>query len=188
MPEKSYVLRAYHSGTMADSPDTVRIPLEPLRTRVADATGRSASYVDVQDVAVDGTTLEVTFTTPDEDVPVIDVVVEGPTGRIDTTPARLDSPFGLNVYGELLRVEYAGRDAETDEILVSVDRRDGDEWRTVLGCGRMWAIDTTYEGDPVSVTCYAETPSGSDDEGEDAEDEPDEDDGSSDGLLGGLGR
>jgi hypothetical protein len=175
---------------MTDSPETVRIPLEPLRNRVADAAGRSASYVDVQDVAVDGTTLEVTFATPDEDVPVIDIVVEGPTGRIDTTPARLDSPFGLNVYGELLRVEYAGRDAETDEILVSVSRRDGDDWRTVLGCGRMWAIDTTYEGDPVTVTCHAETPSASGDEEETDEvvaDDSDDESGS-DGLLCGLGR
>jgi hypothetical protein len=175
---------------MADSPDTVRIPLEPLRKRVADATDRSASYVDVQDVTVDGTTLEVTFATPDEDVPIIDIVVEGPTGRIDTTPARLDSPFGLNVYGELLRVEYAGRDAETDEILVSVSRRDGDDWRTVLGCGRMWAIDTTYEGDEVTITCHAETPSASDDEEEDADAEvadDADDDSESTGLLGGFG-
>ena len=176
---------------MADSPDTVRIPLEPLRKRVADATDRSASYVDVQDVTVDGTTLEVTFATPDEDVPIIDIVVEGPTGRIDTTPARLDSPFGLNVYGELLRVEYAGRDAETDEILVSVSRRDGEEWRTVLGCGRMWAIETTYEGDPVTITCHAETPSASeedDEEDADAEIEDTDDESGSGGLLGGFGR
>ena len=176
---------------MADSPDTARIPLEPLRKRVADATGRSASYVDVQEVAVDGTTLEVTFSTPDEDVPVIDIVVEGPTGRIDTTPARLDSPFGLNVYGELIRVEYAGRDAETDEILVSVSRRDGEEWETVLGCGRMWAIETTHEGDPVTITCHAETPAASADDAED-DDQEDEDSGDDDsgsgGLLGGLGR
>ena len=171
---------------MTDSPETVRIPLEPLRKRVADATGRSASYVDVQEVAVDGTTLEVTFSTPDEDVPVIDIVVEGPTGRIDTTPARLDSPFGLNVYGELLRVEYAGRDAETDEILVSVARRDGEEWRTVLGCGRMWAIDTTYDGDPVTITCHAETPAASEEDDAEAEDDSDDESGS-DGLLGGLG-
>lgn len=171
---------------MADSPDSVRIPLEPLRARVADATGRSASYVDVRDVTVDGTTLEVTFTTPDEDVPVIEVVVEGPTGRIDTTPARLDSPFGLNVYGELIRVEYAGRDAETDEILVSVARRDGEEWRTLLGCGRMWAVDTTHEGDPVTITCHAETPSSHAEETED--DDSDESDESGEGgLLGGLG-
>ena len=176
---------------MADSPDTVRIPLEPLRTRVADATGRSASYVDVQDVAVDGTTLEVTFSTPDEDVPVIDIVVEGPTGRIDTTPARLDSPFGLNVYGELLRVEYAGRDAETDEILVSVSRRDGEEWQTVLGCGRMWAVETVYEGESVSITCHAETQSTSEEDGEedaDATDDDSEDESDTGGLLGGLGR
>lgn len=178
---------------MADAPDTARIPLEPLRKRVADATGRSASYVDVQDVTVDGTTLEVTFSTPDEDVPVIDIVVEGPTGRIDTTPARLDSPFGLNVYGELLRVEYAGRDAETDEILVSVSRRDSDEWRTVLGCGRMWAIDTTYEGETVTIRCHAETPSASEEEDEDdadseSKEEPTDDESGNDGLLGGFGR
>lgn len=171
---------------MADSPDTARIPLEPLRKRVADATGRSASYVDIQEVAVDGTTLEVTFSTPDEDVPVIEIVVEGPTGRIDTTPARLDSPFGLNVYGELIRVEYAGRDAETDEILVSVARPDGEEWRTILGCGRMWAVDTTYDGDPVTVTCHAETPS-SDAEEAEADDADGSDDSGGSGLLGGLG-
>jgi hypothetical protein len=175
---------------MANSPETVRIPLEPLRKRVADATDRSASYVDVQEVAVDGTTLEVTFVTPDEDVPVIHIVVEGPTGRIDTTPARLDSPFGLNVYGELLRVEYAGRDTETDEILVSVSQRDGEEWRTILGCGRMWAVETTYEGEPITVTCHAETPTASeDDEAEEPNAEVEDDpDGDSDGLLGGLGR
>lgn len=183
MPEKSYV-PAYDSGSMAD--DTVRIPLEPLRKRVADATGRSASYVDIQRVGVDGTTLKVAFATPAEDVPVIDIVVEGPTGRIDKTPARLDSPFGVNVYGELLRVEYAGRDAETDEILVSVDRRDGDEWQTVLGCGRMWAVETTHDGEPVTITCHAETPAGSDEE--DDEDDEVEDDPDGDGLLGGLGR
>lgn len=171
---------------MADSPDTARIPLEPLRKRVADATGRSASYVDIQAVAVDGTTLEVRFATPDEDVPVIEIVVEGPTGRIDTTPARLDSPFGLNVYGELIRVEYAGRDAETDEILVSVARPDGEEWRTILGCGRMWAVDTTYDGDPVTVTCHAETPS-SDAEEAEADDADGSDDSGGSGLLGGLG-
>jgi len=172
---------------MADSPETVRIPLEPLRKRVADATGRSASYVDVQEIAVDGTTLEVTFTTPDEDVPVIDITVEGPTGRIDTTPARLDSPFGLNVYGELLRVEYAGRDAETDEILVSVSKRDGEAWRTVLGCGRMWAIETTYNGDPVTITCHAETSAASEEDDADATENEDDSEDDSDGLLGGLG-
>jgi len=173
---------------MSDTPESVRVPLEPLRERVADAAGRSASYVDIQGVDVDGTTLAVTFATPDEDVPVIEIVVEGPTGRIDTTPARLDSPFGLNVYGELLRVEYAGRDAETDETLVSVARQDGDEWQTLLGCGRMWAVETVYDGDPVTITCRAETP-GSDDEADDADESEDEpaDDGSN-GLLGGLGR
>mgnify|MGYP006876389650 FL=1 len=172
---------------MTDSPDTVRIPLEPLRARVADATGRSPSYVDVQDVAVDGTTLEVTFSTPSEDVPVVDIVVEGPTGRIDTTPARLDSPFGLDVYGELLRVEYAGRDTETDDTLVSVSRRDGEEWQTVLGCGRMWVVETMYEGESVSITCHAETPSASED-GEEAADSDSEDESDGGGLLGGLGR
>lgn len=172
---------------MTDSPDTVRIPLEPLRARVADATGRSPSYVDVQDVAVDGTTLEVTFSTPSEDVPVVDIVVEGPTGRIDTTPARLDSPFGLDVYGELLRVEYAGRDTETDDTLVSVFRRDGEEWQTVLGCGRMWVVETMYEGESVSITCHAETLSASED-GEEAADSDSEDESDSDGLLGGFGR
>lgn len=173
---------------MPDSPESVRVPLEPLRARVADAADRSASYVDIQRVDVDGTALEVTFATPDGDVPVTEIVVEGPTGRIDTTPARLDSPFGLNVYGELLRVEYAGRDAETDEILVSVARQDGDEWQTLLGCGRMWAVETVYDGDPVTITCRAETPS-SDEEGDTTdEDATDSDGGDSDGLLGGLSR
>ena len=174
---------------MSDTPDAVQVPLEPLRERVADAAGRSASYIDIQGVAVDGTTLEVTFATPDEDVPVIEIVVEGPTGRIDTMPARLDSPFGLNVYGELLRVEYAGRDAETDEPLVSVARQDGDEWQMLLGCGRMWAVETVYDGDPVTITCRAETPA-SDDEADDTDEsaEAPADDDSSDGLLGGFGR
>ena len=174
---------------MPDAPESVRVPLEPLRERVADAAGRPASYVDIQHVDVDGTTLEVTFATPDEDVPVIEIVVEGPTGRIDTTQARLDSPFGLNVYGELLRVEYAGRDAETDETLVSVAQQDGDEWQTILGCGQMWAVETVYDGDPVTITCYAETP-GADDEADDPGESEEEsaDDGSNGGLLGGLGR
>jgi len=171
---------------MSDTPESVRVPLEPLRERVADAAGRSASYVDIKHVDVDDTTLEVTFATPDEDVPVIEIVVEGPTGRIDTTPARLDSPFGLNVYGELLRVEYAGRDAETDEILVSVARQDGDEWQTLLGCGRMWAVETVYDGDPVTITCHAETPANED--ADDASEAEAADDDSNDGLLGGLGR
>jgi hypothetical protein len=171
---------------MTDASETVRVPLEPLRERVADAAGRSASYVDVRNVEVDGTTLEVTFETPDTEVPVIEVVAEGPTGRIDTTPARLDSPFGLNVYGELLRVEYAGRDSETDEILVSVARQDGDEWQTLLGCGRMWAVETVYDGDPVTITCHAETPGA--DEEDDAEAVEEEPESEGDGLLGGLGR
>lgn len=172
---------------MPDSPESVRVPLEPLRARVADAAGRSASYVDIQRVDVDGTALEVTFATPDEDVPVTEIVVEGPTGRIDTTPARLDSPFGLNVYGELLRVEYAGRDAETDEILVSVAHQDGDEWQTLLGCGRMWAVETVYDGDPVTITCRAETSSADEETETTDKGATESEDGDSGGLLGGLG-
>ena len=70
--------------------------------------------------------------------------------------------------------------------MVSVARRDGEEWRTVLGCGRIWAIETTYDGDPVTITCHAETPSASEDEADDAEEEPDTE-SENGGLLGGLG-
>ncbi|RLM89359.1 hypothetical protein D3D02_09560 [Halobellus sp. Atlit-38R] len=149
---------------MARGSDTARLPLEPLRRQVADATGRSASFIDVTGVEVDGNALEVTFQTPDEDVPVADVVVEGPNGRTGTTPVRLDTPSGVNVFGELLRIEYAGRDAETDEILVSVDQQVGDDWRTLLGCGQMWAVQTSHRGEDVTITCHVETPSDPDDE------------------------
>jgi len=148
---------------MTQGRDTVRLPLEPLRQRVAEATGRSASFVDVTDVELDGNTLEISFSTPDEDVPVVEVVVESPDGSTDTTPVRLDTPSGLKIYGDLFRIEYAGRDAETDEILVSVARRAGENWQTVLGCGQMWAVEAAREGEPVSVTCRAETPSESTD-------------------------
>ncbi|MDQ2054622.1 hypothetical protein [Halobellus sp. H-GB7] len=159
---------------MARGSDTARLPLEPLRRQVADATGRSASFIDVTGVEVDGNALEVTFQTPDEDVPVADVVVEGPNGRTGTTPVRLDTPSGVNVFGELLRIEYAGRDAETDEILVSVDQQVGDDWRTLLGCGQMWAVQTSHRGEDVTITCHVETPSDPDDEdGDTAESEID---------------
>ena len=138
--------------------DTVRLPLEPLRKQVADATGNTASFLDITDVGIEETALEVTFEIPDADVPAVDVVVEGPDGQTDTTPARLDQPSGLKVYGELLRIEYAGRDAETNEILVSVARRTDDGWQTILGCGQMWAVEASRNGDTVSVTCHVETP------------------------------
>ncbi|SEG57414.1 hypothetical protein [Halobellus limi] len=178
---------------MTQERDTVRLPLEPLRQRVAEATGRSASFVDVTDVTLDGETLEIDFSTPEEDVPVVEVTVESPGGSTDTTPVRLDTPSGLKIYGDLFRIEYAGRDAETDEILVSVARREGDEWRTVLGCGQMWAVEATRSGEPVSITCRAETPSAAEAEDEDpSTDSPTADEGSgddeestdSDGFLG----
>lgn len=157
---------------MADTSETVRLPLEPLRQRVAEATGESASFIELTDVALAGNTLEVAYAIPDEEVPVVEVVVEGPNGETDTTPVRLDAPAGLKVYGELLRIEYAGRDTETDEILVSVAHRRGDDWHTLLGCGQMWAVQTDRGGDTVSVTCHVETPSieeGAEDEADDVE-------------------
>lgn len=149
--------------------DTVRLPLEPLRRQVADATGRSPALVDITGVELAGNSLEVTFATPDEDVPVVDVVVEGPNGETETTPVRLDEPAGLKVHGELLRIEYAGRDAETNEILVSVDENEGGEWKTLLGCGQMWAVTTRRNGDAVTVTCHVETPGVEVDETEEAD-------------------
>ncbi|WP_203229166.1 hypothetical protein [Halobellus captivus] len=138
--------------------DTVRLPLESLRKQVAEATGNAASFLEISEVAIDENALEVTFTVPDVDIPVVDVVVEGPDGRTDTTAARLDKPSGLKVYGELLRVEYAGRDSETNEILVSVSQRRDEDWRTILGCGQMWAVETVQNGDSVSVRCHVGTP------------------------------
>ncbi|WP_049986135.1 hypothetical protein [Halobellus rufus] len=169
--------------------DTVRLPLELLRRQVAEATGRSASFVDVTDVELDGNSLEVAFETPDEDVPVVEVVVEGPDGRTQTTSVRLDTPSGLKVFGELLRIEYAGRDAETGEILVSVDQRVGDDWRTLLGCGQMWAVETSG-GDDSPVTCRAETPRRPDEEVEpDADDaDPGPPDAAAEGFLGDFDR
>ena len=177
---------------MTQERDTVRLPLEPLRQRVAEATGRSASFVDVTDVALDGETLEIAFSTPNEDVPIVEVVVEGPGESTDTTPVRLDTPSGLKIYGDLFRIEYAGRDAETDEILVSVARREGEDWRTVLGCGQMWALETARNGEAVSVTCRAETPSISEAEDEDGSTESarndaetsEDDEASKDSFLG----
>ncbi|MGQ4555500.1 hypothetical protein [Halobellus sp. GM3] len=172
--------------------DTVRLPLEPLRRRVAEATGRSAPFVDLTDVELAENTLEVTFETPEEDVPIATVVVEGPDGRTDATPIRLDTPSGLRVHGELLRIEYAGRDAETDDILVSVDRRDGESWRTLLGCGQMWAVDTGQPEAP-NVTCRVETPdrteedAEADDSATEQPEESDDGDPADGGFLSSLG-
>ncbi|MFC6873292.1 hypothetical protein [Halobellus marinus] len=182
--------------------DTIRVPLEPLRQRVAEATGRSASFIDLTEVEVTENALEVTVEQPEGDVPVVEVVVEGPDGRTDRTPARLDSPSGLRVYGELLRIEYAGRDAETDEILVSVDRKAGDNWETLLGCGQIWAVETTQNGESASVSCHVETPSQAEENEESKEavaddddsapegggdEQPEEDAESADGFLSSLG-
>lgn len=147
--------------------DTVRVPVNVLRRQVADATGVSASLVDIEAVDVDDNALEVAYATPDDDVPIVEVVVEHPDGRTDSTLVELREPAGLNVYGETVRVEYAARDSETGDILVTVDQRRDDEWVTLLGCGRMWAVETERDGDPVRVTCHAETP----DRGDDEEDE-----------------
>ena len=165
---------------MTGERDTVRLPLETLRQEVADATGNSASFLDIDTVTVEETALEVTYEIPDTDVPVVDVIVEGPDGRTDTTAARLDKPSGLKVYGELLRIEYAGCDSETNEILVSVSQRRGDDWQTVLGCGQMWAVETSRDGESVSVTCHVETPGIDADESGDA----DEQDAERSGIKG----
>jgi hypothetical protein len=138
--------------------DAVRIPLQSLRRQVADAAGVAASLVDVETVSVDGNALEVEYSYPDADVPIVDVVVEHSDGRRDSTTVELQRPAGLNVYGETLRVEFVGRDSETGDVLVSVDRRAGDDWVTVLGCGREWTVEPDSGDDPARISCYARTP------------------------------
>lgn len=138
--------------------DSVRLPLQSLRRQVADAAGIAASLVEVESVSVDGNALDVEFSYPDADVPIVEVVVEHPDGRRDSTTVELQRPAGLNVYGQTLRVEFVGRDSETGDVLVSVDRRVGDDWVTVLGCGREWAVETGPEDDPARVSCRARTP------------------------------
>ena len=138
--------------------DTARVPLNALRQQVAEAAGVSASLVEIEGVEVDENALEVTYSVPAGDAPMVEVVVEHPDGRTDSTLVELREPAGLKVYGEAIRIEYAGRDSETDDVLVTVDQRRGDDWVTLLGCGQMWAVETERDGEPVRVTCHAETP------------------------------
>ncbi|QIB74043.1 hypothetical protein G3I44_06875 [Halogeometricum borinquense] len=140
--------------------DTARVPVNVLRQQVADAAGVSASLVEIEDVDVDENVLSVSFSVPDGDAPMVEVLVEHPDGRTDSTVVELEGPTGLKVYGEQIRIEYAGRDSETDDILVTVDQRRGDDWVTLLGCGQMWAVETERDGEPVRITCHAETPHG----------------------------
>jgi hypothetical protein len=138
--------------------DTARVPLNALRQQVAEAAGVSASLVEIEGVEVDENALEVTYSVPAGDAPMVEVVVEHPDGRTDSTLVELREPAGLKVYGEAIRIEYAGRDSETGDVLVTVDQRRGDDWVTLLGCGQMWAVETERDGEPVRVTCHAETP------------------------------
>lgn len=138
--------------------DTARVSVNALRRQVAEAAGVSASLVEIEGVEVDENALEVSYSVPGGDAPMVEVVVEHPDGRTDSTLVELREPAGLKVYGEAIRVEYAGRDSETDDVLVTVDQRRGDDWVTLLGCGQMWAVETERDGEPVRVTCHAETP------------------------------
>ena len=138
--------------------DTARVPLNALRQQVAEAAGVSASLVEIEGVDVDENALEVSYSLPAGDAPMVEVVVEHPDGRTDSTLVELREPAGLKVYGEAIRIEYAGRDSETGDVLVTVDQRRGDDWVTLLGCGQMWAVETERDGEPVRVTCHAETP------------------------------
>ncbi|SFR73731.1 hypothetical protein SAMN04487947_4018 [Halogeometricum rufum] len=138
--------------------DTARVPLNALRRQVAEAAGVSASLVEIEGVEVDENALEVSYSLPAGDAPMIEVVVEHPDGRSDSTLVELREPAGLKVYGEAIRIEYAGRDSETGDVLVTVDQRRDDDWVTLLGCGQMWAVETERDGEPVRVTCHAETP------------------------------
>ncbi|MUV57253.1 hypothetical protein [Halogeometricum sp. CBA1124] len=138
--------------------DTARVPLNALRRQVAEAAGVSASLVEIEGVEIDENALEVSYSVPAGDAPMVEVVVEHPDGRSDSTLVELREPAGLKVYGEAIRIEYAGRDSETGDVLVTVDQRRGDDWVTLLGCGQMWAVETERDGEPVRVTCHAETP------------------------------
>jgi hypothetical protein len=145
--------------------DTARVPINALRQQVAEAAGVSASLVEIEGVDVDGNALEVSYSVPGGDAPMVEVVVEHPDGRTDSTLVELREPAGLKVYGEAIRIEYAGRDSETGDVLVTVDQRRDDDWVTLLGCGQMWAVETERDGDPVRVTCHAETPTRPGDDG-----------------------
>src|SRR6056297_3305620 len=114
--------------------DTARVPLNALRRQVAEAAGVSASLVEIEGVEVDENALEVSYSVPAGDAPMVEVVVEHPDGRTDSTLVELREPAGLKVYGEAIRIEYAGRDSETGDVLVTVDQRRDDDWVTLLGC------------------------------------------------------
>jgi hypothetical protein len=138
--------------------DTARVPIQALKRQVADAVGASASLVEIERVDVEESTLAVEYSLPTGDAPIVEVFVDHPDGRTDSTLVELNEPAGLKVYGETVRIEYAGRDSETNDVLVTVDQRRGDDWVTLLGCGQMWAVESERDGEPVRVTCHAETP------------------------------
>lgn len=146
--------------------DTARVPIHALKRQVADTVGASASLVEIEQVDVEESTLSVEYSLPTGDAPIVEVFVDHPDGRTDSTLVELKEPTGLKVYGETIRIEYAGRDSETDDVLVTVDQRRGDDWVTLLGCGQMWAVESERDGDPVRVTCHAETPGTGDEEDE----------------------
>ncbi|MDS0295050.1 hypothetical protein [Halogeometricum luteum] len=153
--------------------DTARVPIQALKRQVADAVGASASLVEIERVDVEESTLAVEYSLPTGDAPIVEVYVDHPDGRTDSTLVELGEPAGLKVYGETIRIEYAGRDSETNDVLVSVDQRRGDDWVTLLGCGQMWAVESERDGEPVRVTCHAETPRTDEDEADEA-DEPED--------------
>lgn len=155
--------------------DTARVPIQALKRQVADAVGASASLVEIERVDVEESTLAVEYSLPTGDAPIVEVFVDHPDGRTDSTLVELGEPAGLKVYGETIRIEYAGRDSETGDVLVTVDQRRGDDWVTLLGCGRMWAVESERDGEPVRVTCHAETPR-TGDGAEDAEEATEDDD------------
>jgi hypothetical protein len=166
--------------------DTARVPIQALKRQVADAVGASASLVEIERVDVEESTLAVEYSLPTADAPIVEVYVDHPDGRTDSTLVELGEPAGLKVYGETIRIEYAGRDSETNDVLVSVDQRRGDDWVTLLGCGRMWAVESERDGEPVRVTCHAETPRADEDE-VDEDDEPEDATEDGDDVDIGLG-
>lgn len=155
--------------------DTARVPIHALKRQVAEAVGASASLVEIERVDVEESTLAIEYSLPTGDAPIVEVFVDHPDGRTDSTLVELGEPAGLKVYGETIRIEYAGRDSETDDVLVTVDQRRGDDWVTLLGCGQMWAVESERDGEPVRVTCHAETPQTGDD-ANDAEEATEDDD------------
>ena len=101
-----------------------------------------------------------------------------------------DSPFEVRSDIEITETERWMQWA--DRTLLAPLRIAADDWRTVLGCGQMWALETARNGEAVSVTCRAETPSISEAEDEDGSTESarndaetsEDDEASKDSFLG----